>query len=354
MILSYQEELQIKYQKIKKFIKELSNLNGRKEKLMEIYFWLITYPYLTQAELQILTGYSLGTISESLKSLLVVSSVKLRTRKNTSESEYYLTYTKTSLDYTLSSRSKSVVVNICEFMENLLTSMKKHNTTKNDLLMLENLQDFNHYYLWVKQSIAGEENSYNPFSLEKKQERILNPDFSPQYERFEKNFIDFFVKQQIFEEMTEKNSIVLGFFITRGNLTISMISKLVPFSIGTVSNCVHYLESLHFIQKNDGKYGYNLYSFGVGWLNYRKYYYERMRFWQKDFSKMKMELENSLQDYHFIPQIGPFLIFLNRLLKTLERAQIYYNENDKLWKTALEFSIKHSLYYPSISKNNLN
>lgn len=186
------------------------------------------------------------------------------------------------------------------------------------------------------------------------QERILNPEFSPQFELMEKNFIDFFVEEQIFEEMTEKNSIVLGLFITRGNLTISKISKLVPFSIGTVSNCVHYLESLHFIQKNDGKYGYNLYSFGVGWLNYRKYYYNRMRFWQKEFSKMKIELEHSLQDFHFIPQIGPFLVFLNRLLKAFERSHLHYNDNTKLWKIAQEFSMAHAPHYSSISKNEMD
>ena len=351
MILPYQEELQNMYKKIKEFITELSILNGRKEKLMEIYFWLNTYPYLTQAELQILTGYSLGTISESLKSLSIVSCIDIRTRENTSESEYYLTQTIIRLDYTLSSRNKSLVANINDFMGNLLTSVKKLHPTKNDLLMLENFQDFNHYYIWVTRLILGDQNSYNPFSLEKLQERILNPVFSPQFELVEKEFIDFFVKKQIFEEMTKKNSIVLGYFITRGNLTISEISKLVPFSIGTVSNCVHYLESLFLIQKNDGKYGYNLYSFGVGWLNYRIFYYHRMRFWYNELSHLKAEMENSLEDYHFIPQIGPFLVFLNKLLKALGRSQEYYQKNDNLWKNAQDYSLAHPDFYFSIPNN---
>jgi len=348
MILPYQEELRTKYKIIKEFIKELSILNGRKEKLMEIYFWLNSYPYITQAELQILTGYSLGTISESLKSLLVVSVVNLRTREKTSESEYYLKDTKTSLDYVLRSRNESLVFRICDFMKDLLKRMKNFHPKKNDLLMLENLQDFNQYYSWVTHRFIDGKYSYDPYSLKKMQERFLNPEFSHQFELLEKEFIDFFVEEQIFEEMTEKNSLVLGFFITRGNLTISEISKLVPFSIGTVSNCVHYLESLQLVQKNDGKYGYNLYSYGVSWLNYRIFYYHRMKFWQKEFSQMKIDLENSLQDYHFIPQIGPFLVFLNRLLKALERSQKYYNNNTKLWKTAQEFSLAHSHYYSSM------
>jgi DNA-binding transcriptional regulator GbsR (MarR family) len=122
----------------------------------------------------------------------------------------------------------------------------------------------------------------------------------------EKEFIDFFVKQQIFEEMTEKNSQVHGLFITRGNLTISELSKLPPFSIGTVSTSVHYLETLLLVHKNDSKYGYCMYSYGVAWLNYREYYYQPMRIWQNEFSQVKLDLEENLNDYHFNPQIGSF------------------------------------------------
>ena len=353
MIFPYQEELQVKYQRIKDFIHELAILNGRKEKLMEIYFWLSTYPYLSQAEVQVLTGYSLGTISESLKSLTEVSVVNLRPRENSSVSEYFLRDSKTSLDYTLISRGKSLVSRILDFMAPLLKRMENPNPETQDLLMLENLQDFHQYYLWVTRRLSGEKAPFDPGSLVKVQERPLNPVFSLAFERMEKEFIDFFVKQQIFEEMTEKNSQVHGLFITRGNLTISELSKRLPFSIGTVSTSVHYLETLLLVHKNDGKYGYCMYSYGVAWLNYRDYYYQRMRIWQNEFSQMKLDLEENLNDYHFNPQIGPFLIFLTRLLTALKRAQKFYSENAPLWKIAYDFSIDHPQYYPSISKNEM-
>ena len=96
-----------------------------------------------------------------------------------------------------------------------------------------------------------------------------------------------------------------------------------------------------------------MYSYGVAWLNYRKYYYQRMRIWQKEFSLMKLDLEENLNGYHFIPQIGPLLVFLTRLLTALKRSQKFYSENAPLWKIAYDFSMAHPPYYPSIPKNKI-
>ena len=82
-------------------------------------------------------------------------------------------------------------------------------------------------------------------------------------------------------------------------------------------------------------------------------YYQRMRVWQKEFSQMKLDLEENLNGYHFIPQIGPFLVFLTRLLAALKRSQKFYSENAPLWKIAYDFSMAHPPYYPSIPKNEI-
>ncbi|MHA1673931.1 MAG: MarR family transcriptional regulator [Promethearchaeota archaeon] len=346
------------FDKVSDFIKEISELNGRKRKHMEVFFLLNYFPNLTQKKIQNLTSYSPGTISKILNELQRVGTLAVKKKKLSKENLYYLPKPRLTLDYWKRANSKVLTAKIIEFSQELSKDMDKLEPQHDDILFLENMLDFSSYFKWSHKFFVNEErfkngNKYeiNPYSshlLVKQAPRPLNPKFSEPFMKLEEVFIKFFVENQIFEEMSDKNSIILGYFITRGTLTIAHLTELVSFSIATVSKSVHYLEELKFIQKNQDSYGYTLFSFGIGWLNYRQYYYHRISIWENLFHEIEKDIEEKLDSYHFIPEFPRFYYFFRKILGTCKRYQSFHHEAQFLWEDAGKFVEKYPQNYPNL------
>lgn len=371
MLNPLRNPLKKEYQKIRTFLHEMSDLNGRKQKLMEIFFLLHYAPKVSQKDLQKFTGYSSGTISMALKELQEKSVVGVQLLPETGSNFYFLTDVQLTLDYQRSTTTRSLIAEINVFMQNLLSSLendKEVNRTldkatikntvtnnpamktavqKDDRIMLENLTDFAYYFSWVTEFKPNIIPSFNLAQIKKNVARPVNPQFSTYFLSIEKNFLNFFVNREIFEEMSPKNSLVLGYFITRSNLTISEIAALVPFSIGTVSKCVHYLEKIHFIQKNPSTVGYTLLSFSIGWLNYRQYYYHRIKIWNAQFETTIKELEANILSFHSDDTFPPFFIFLKKIKLLCEKISENHGKNESVWKTTKQFAEDHPTYFPN-------
>ncbi len=114
------------------------------------------------------------------------------------------------------------------------------------------------------------------------------------------------------------------------------------------SKSVHYLKTLQLVQKNQESYGYTLLSFGIGWLNYRRFYHRRILIWKNRFQEIEKDIERDLDSFHHIPEFPRFYYFFKKLIGTCKLDMLYDQNSQFLWEDAQKFIEKYPHYYPDL------
>ena len=372
------------------FFQDIALLNGRKPKLHELLILLQLKPGLTQDELMKITNYSRGAISGYLTELQDFKLVSFKKDSISKKKKYIPLTKKLLLDYKYYYPMGSHTDEIYQFMTGLMKKfdslIKKQNLKDNDapsVFLYNRLKEFYNYFVPVKaygdavknykeavKTNNDAEQQNNSFvrlsrnavtaasnaiqSFVKK--AVENPTLTvPEYESdipdyllsLETEFHEFLTQSNFFSELDPNETIVFGFLLTRGRLSLTTLSSLTGISAGTMSKILKNfckMEVVHYLGKREG---YSMISFMINWMAYRFYFYHQQMEWE---SKLK---ENFVQLKKFSPELvdadgfSRIYAFYAQILFILNQSlQVYHN-----WKD-IEVSMRNAfqnLYGPYLS-----
>ncbi|WP_371805881.1 hypothetical protein [Candidatus Lokiarchaeum ossiferum] len=332
---TFEGKLSVFFQEYLIFYDEMCGLNGRKQNFGRIYALLQIYPTLTQTQLQNLTGYSKTHISNILKQMKDQKLLKSQRIGKSRQFEYSVYVPTFFFDYTNQNQKLDFFPKTKQELHEFFHQLDRVRKKKGATILRRNIEDFYSYFDFYQRTERKE-----VFNVTKCEIRntSLNPVFDPKIEEIETQFLNYFLKYEVFDEMNETNARIFAYFITRNNLTLSELARLSKTSMTTVSKYVKYLEKVLLIEANPSSHGYHLKSFGFNWLRNRIYYLDQIFKWRTRFQEILELLHDPDKNFFFLQGYAQIFTLVSRILKTSE----FFVERSKKVQPMREFIFNYS------------
>ncbi|MGC9779446.1 MAG: hypothetical protein HZR80_09415 [Candidatus Heimdallarchaeota archaeon] len=225
-------------QKILKFYLEIGRKSNLNLRLTEIYAYFRIYESLTQKQLKQLTGFSSSTISTALQSFIQTGILTREFLQNTHTNIYTLIKTEFVFAYSTSNGYFKSLEQYDNFIENLHEKSQELIDIYPRLIELfhrrlngirNHIEACRRAYTGKKKNTFFEEDVSDLISTNK------NTNYPPEIKKYEEEFVNHFVKTEMFVKDDPIINKLLSFLTTRVIINQEMLINLTGFSRSTIS-----------------------------------------------------------------------------------------------------------------------
>lgn len=241
------------------FFIEIGKIKWSSKKLSEISGYLYLHGPLTQKQLEQLTGLARSTVSVKLNSLMGYGLNK-RLVPGTHTFEYYFSceFEKMVIE-ALTQRVKEMneAISVSNRLIKELESLEvESHIQKNRQFIVNRLHQFiTLIETYKKLSLKSNKSASNSIpSVFQKKDSLLKLDFQiPSLQQIERKFIEFLTNWSFLKRETGPSPMLLGYFITREELTQQDLQKLTNYSVSKLYKELKILLDLHLIKKDESR-----------------------------------------------------------------------------------------------------
>lgn len=318
-------------------------------KISKISSYLLIHGKLTQKELKVLTGFSMGSIS-TLLSIMTGTGVYKKERIPKTHTYMYVfsgnleDLTTKGLEIALRSFS-SFGIYLKSKKEELKVLIKQNKKGAEHLSqrideLLEAFEFYKILYQVMMKNTLEEtqkEVSLETFRIIKKEKKdVRRIPFDEDVYLIESDMLNQLAASPMFSSRDPMFIRILGYFITRTYLTQKTLQRITGLSAGKISEEVNMLLENGLIEKSDispkGKITYGAESAGITLLKFTRAVISRMAKWDVELHKMRSELEENRNDLKTLNGYERIYKIFEYLLDSISKYKIFIDMIDKILK----------------------
>ncbi|UYP47621.1 hypothetical protein NEF87_003906 [Candidatus Lokiarchaeum ossiferum] len=307
------------------FYSHIAKLNGRKVKTAVIYAYFLLYKRLTQDNVQTLTNYSKGTISNVLNYLHDGNVIAKETIPGTHLQEYSSLMYYPKLDYITFEENLDNINEAQSFTKKNILLLQQKQLLDGGLLLIHRLEDLVYFTEFRQAAKLGKRFELDLARLDNPIPP-LNPHFDPEIEEIEKKICKYFTDSDFFEDSDKKKASIFSYLMTRCHLSSTKLCELTGISLPTVNKKLRELAIERFIQPNLTKDGYVLKNIAISFRLFRHYYHEQLMGWIPRLQAVQDQLRDPKQKLVFLKGYPEMYTLIDRILFDLKGLKTWFNE----------------------------
>ena len=305
------------------FFSHVAVLNGRKTKTAVIYAYFLIYQRLTQDNIQTLTNYSKGTISNVLKYLHEGNVIAKATIPGTHLQEYSSLLAFPKLDYITHEENLDNIKQAQIVSQNCLDQLRKKEDLPGSKLLIQRIEDLLYFIEFRYAAKAGKK--FN-LDLSRLNHPIppLNPKIDQKIVKIEKEMNKCFTESDFLDDSDKKKAAIFSYLLTRGHLSSTKLCELTEISLPTVNKKLRELTKERFIQPNLTKDGYVLKSVTISFRLFRHYYHEQLINWIPRMQVVQDQLRDPKLRLAFLKGYPEIYTLIDRILHDLKGLKTWF------------------------------